>query len=225
MKFRKADRRQPASRKPEPPKGKARLAARFRELGEHRDRAEQRLSKLEADLRAEIKRLRSEEQEYAEFERKADPHSPERRGHGYARGAAREQADRLEAILSVPEQGWAQPEDIPSGGVPAAHEWPVRVLDGVEIRQSDHFTAVLDPQGDDVKPGAKALAGRRLEFEAGWVIQPDDEVGYLGQFACVIQPRSPEETPTDFVWVPDSDLKEVKALSDIPDSNTEDPAA
>ena len=78
------------------------------------------------------------------------------------------------------------------------------------MNQYDHFTAVFRPKTvDDLKPGALGLVGRRLKWQAIWVIEDDYADGrYAGQYACAL--RSPEVEAAQWFWTPQEDLDEIE---------------
>lgn len=78
------------------------------------------------------------------------------------------------------------------------------------MQQFDRFTAVFQPQRtDDLKPGAEAIIGKRLEWEAADVIDEDNPT-YAGHLACMVLSDPPG--PGLFVWTPSCDLTDIQPL-------------
>ena len=85
------------------------------------------------------------------------------------------------------------------------------------MNQFDRFTAVFQPQRtDDLKPGATALIGERLEWEAAWIIGGEDDrkhgvsADYEGLFACALRTEFKEHQ--GFVWTPECDLADIEPV-------------
>ena len=85
-----------------------------------------------------------------------------------------------------------------------------------EIEQFDRFWATFQPRRtDDLKSGARAFIGRRLEWEAAYILDDEgDPDAYRGQFACTLAVAPPEHP--GFVWVPECDLADVVMIEDSP---------
>jgi hypothetical protein len=78
------------------------------------------------------------------------------------------------------------------------------------VEQFDRFIATFQPKRtDDLKPGAEAIIGKRLEWEASYVIDQEDGAEYAGQFACALLSEDPD-VPGLFVWTPACDLVDIE---------------
>lgn len=81
------------------------------------------------------------------------------------------------------------------------------------MEQFDRFEATFLPQRtDDMKEAATTLIGKRLEWEAGYVIEATDGERYAGQFACIL--LTPMAENPGFVWAPECDLADIESLND-----------
>jgi hypothetical protein len=83
------------------------------------------------------------------------------------------------------------------------------VSDTPRLRRFDKFTAVFSPaRRDDLQDGAAALIGKRLSYQAAWIIEDGP---YAGQWACsVLNGLVAGDRSWSFAWAPLSDLSDIE---------------
>lgn len=86
--------------------------------------------------------------------------------------------------------------------------------DPAKMKQWDRFTARFEPKvTTDLREGAEAMIGHRLEWEIGWV---QEEGSYEGELTCIVLTYSKlEEKAMPFVWAPFCDLVAIKHVERI----------
>lgn len=82
------------------------------------------------------------------------------------------------------------------------------------MRQFDKVSAVFSPsRTDDLGLGVTEWIGRRMEFQASYVLTEEDTADYVGQWAMTVYRRPGDATEYPFAWVPLCDLAAIEPIT------------
>lgn len=82
-----------------------------------------------------------------------------------------------------------------------------------ELAQFDNFWATFNPKRtDDLTPGVADHIGKRLRWEASWIITEEDGGPYVGDWHCTLHPDHGADVAYSFVWAVLCDLDDVEII-------------
>lgn len=82
------------------------------------------------------------------------------------------------------------------------------------MQQFDKVSAIFSPlRVDDLAPGVSEWIGRRMEFEASYVLDEEMSEEYAGQWCMSVVRRAGDDTQYPFTWIPLCDLSAVEPIT------------